>query len=109
MKKIKVSVLAVAAILLGIFGSAFTTAKPANNTLDGWFIYNGSGALDNPASYAYNTSIAPCSDHISFCAMKGNRQASPNQNRPTQQSLDDASTASNAFANEVTDLVVFKP
>lgn len=111
MTKLKVSFLAVAAILLGICGSAFTTVEKSARVTpagDSWFTYNG-GTNTDPANYTYVGTSAPCSASSTYCAMKGFRQASPNQNRPTQQSLDDAASASGNFAIPVDELVHFKP
>ena len=108
MKKIKVSLFAVAAIFLAVCASALTSPQPQEkNLLDGWFIYNG-GPLNNPNSYSYTTDISPCNAHVRFCAFKGTQQTSV-PSRPTQQSLDDAMAASENFAQEVDDVVVFKP
>ncbi len=111
MKKFKVSLLAVAAIFLGICGSAFTnpgTPDASGKPLDGWFIYNG-GDISDPLNYTYSGTVAQCNASVRFCAMKGNQQPSPNQSRPTLESLDAASSASNEFTNQVADLVIFKP
>ena len=110
MKKIKVSFLAVAAILLGICGSAFTGAPASakSSTVDGWFIYDGSGPLDDPSNYAYTTDLSPCNAHVKFCAFKGTQQTGA-PSRPTEASLDEAMDESNQFTIEVADLVVFKP
>jgi len=70
MKKVKVSLLAVAAIMLGVFSSAFTT--PSSTAVDdGWFLYNGSGPLDNPSSYTYTGSIASCNSNSPFLCDEG--------------------------------------
>lgn len=110
MKKIKISLLGVSAILLGICSSAFTSAPDAGNAtlLDGWFKYNG-GTNTNPANYSYVGTSAPCDDAVTYCAMKGDRQASPNQSRPTQASINAAAAASSNFTVPVLNQVNFEP
>lgn len=109
MKKMRISVLAVAALLLGVIGSAFTAPKAEKNTLlDGWFKYNG-GTKTLPSNYTYYGTSEPCDDIVKYCAMKGDRQASPNQARPTQASIDAAQSASTNFTVPVPDLVHFEP
>lgn len=108
MKRLKISTFAVIAIIMGICGSAFT-ALPNSPTVDQWFLYDGSGSLSNPSSYTYSGSISTCNAHIQFCAFNGIRQASPNQNMPTQTSLNSASSQSSGFTVEKAGLVVFKP
>ncbi len=109
MKKIKVSFLGVAALLLGICLSAFTSAPDTNkkNIANGWFIYDGSGPLDDPSSYSYNNDISPCNAHVKFCAFYGTQSSNPL--RPTTQSLADAMEESDDFTREVDERVVFKP
>ncbi len=111
MKKVKISLLAVTAIVLGICSSAFTTASTASKSVlaDEWFLYDGSGPVTDPANYSYSGAIPPCSAHTRYCAFKGQRQAAPNQNLPTQASINSAAGASSNFTIEVANLVVFKP
>lgn len=108
MKKIKISIIAVIAIVMGIAGSAFTTYQ-SSNTLDEWFIYDGIGLLSDPASYSYSGSTPTCTGHASFCEFKGIRQAVPNDDMPTQVSLNSASSQSSTFTVEKPGLVVFQP
>jgi hypothetical protein len=108
MKKFKISIIAVMALIMGIAASAFTA--PVNSpTVNEWFTYDGSGPLNAPASYTYAGSTATCSGHVQFCEFKGIRQASPNDMLPTQTSLNSASSQSNNFSIEKTGLVVFQP
>ncbi len=99
--------IAVIAIVMGIAASAFTAPSNAPTT-DQWFTYNGSGPLGNTSSYNYSGSTPTCSAHNQFCEFKGISQASPNQNMPTQTSLNSASSQSNGFTIEKAGLVVFK-
>jgi len=108
MKKFKISLFAVIAIAMGIAASAFT-APVKSPTVNQWFTYDGSGPLNDPASYTYSGTTATCSGHVQFCEFKGIRQASPNDMLPTQSSLDNASSQSNDFSIEKTGLVVFQP
>jgi len=108
MKKFKISLFAVIAIVMGIAASAFTA--PVNRpNVNQWFTYDGSGPLNNPSSYTYSGTTATCSGHVQFCEFNGIRQASPNDMLPTQASLDNASSQSNDFSIEKTGLVVFQP
>lgn len=108
MKKFKVSIVALVAIFMAIGGSAFTAATTAP-TVDEWFLYDGSGSVNDPSNYNYTGSISSCSANVRLCAFKGQRQASPNQNMPTQTSVNSASSASSNFTVPVTNIVVFKP
>ena len=108
MKSLKLSLVAIAAMLIGICSSAFTA--PDNSKLvDEWFIYDGTGSLTDISNYNYSGSIASCNAHAQMCAFKGQRQAAPNQNLPTPASFNSAKTASSSFTAEVANLVVFKP
>ena len=110
MNRIKVSMLATVAFLLGICGTVLhTAAQPKDdNTLDGWFKFNG-GDESDPNNYTYYGITEPCDDVVQYCAMKGDRQASPNQLRPTQASVNAAKSASSNFTIPVADLVHFEP
>ncbi len=109
MKKLKISLVAVVAICLAIGGSAFTVVHTAPKTVDAWFMYAGSGSKTDPANYNYTGATAPCTAHVKFCAFKGIRQAAPNDQLPTQASVNSASSSSSNFTVEVSNLVNFQP
>jgi|GEM_PF-6166623 len=108
MKSLKISLVAIAAMLIGICSSAFT-APDHSKLVDDWFLYDGSGSLTDINNYSYSGSIASCNAHVRMCAFKGQRQAAPNQNLPTPASFSSAQSASSNFTAEVANLVVFKP
>jgi hypothetical protein len=108
MKRLKISFVALAAMLIGICSSAFT-APGSSKLADDWFLYDGSGSVTDINNYNYTGSIASCNSNVRMCAFKGQRQAAPNQHLPTPASLSSASSASSSFTVPVTNLVVFKP
>lgn len=105
MKKLKVSFAAIA-LLFAIGLSAFTIPGKTTTT-DEWFVIDVPSSPNQAASYSYYGSSSPCSSNDHLCAIKGIRQASPNDNRPTQSSVNAASTASSNFANPVANQVSF--
>lgn len=108
MKSLKISLVALFAMVIGICSSAFTAANTAP-VADDWFLYDGSGSVTDINNYNYTGSIASCNSNIRMCAFKGQRQAAPNQHLPTPASLSSASSASSNFTIPVANLVVFKP
>lgn len=105
MKKLKIS-FAAFALFIAIGLSAFTS--PGKTTTDdAWFVINDPANPNLAASYTYNGTTDPCSSNDHLCAIKGVRQAYPNDNRPTQSSVDAASLASSNFANPVANQVSF--
>jgi hypothetical protein len=70
MKKLKIS-LSMFAIVLGLGLSAFT-AKPvkANAKFStAWFVYNGSGNVDDPANYTEVSGTPSCPGSTSLCSI----------------------------------------
>lgn len=105
MKRIKISMMAVVAIVLGVAASAFTVPKA--NFTDAWFTIQNPSAPNVASSYAYYGTTSPCSSNDHLCAIKGTRDVSPNQNLPLQSSVDAAKTASNNFTHTVANEVTF--
>lgn len=107
MKNLKVSFIALFAMVLGFCFSAFTapSAKPAGS---GWFTYNGSGSLNDPNNYTYSGTTDPCSGTARFCGFNGIQQ-SGNPSLPTMTSLTSASNQSSNFTKIVSGVVDFKP
>lgn len=105
MKKLKIS-FAAFALCIAIGLSAFT-APGKTTTDDAWFVIDDSANPDLAASYTYIGTSSPCSSNDHLCAIKGVRQASPNDSRPTQSSVDAAKLASSNFANPVANQVSF--
>jgi hypothetical protein len=72
MKRLKISLVALAAVVLGFAGSAFTNQPKHHDRTDTWFIYDGSGDPKLPESYFFDdgsTPTCPSSDDI-LCAIK---------------------------------------
>lgn len=105
MKKLKVSFAAIA-LLFAIGLSAFTIPGKTTTT-DAWFVISDPANPNLAASYTYVGSTDPCSSTDHLCAIKGVQQAYPNNNMPTQSSVNAASTASSNFANPVANQVSF--
>ena len=106
MKNLKISFIALLAIVLAIGGSAFT-APSAKPTATGWFQYLG-GDKNNPVNYSYSGTTDPCSGTNQFCAFNGTRQTA-NPSLPTQTSLNSASSQSSGFTMIISGVVDFKP
>jgi hypothetical protein len=106
MKRIQISVIAVVAIVMGIAASAFTAPKVS--LTDAWFSINDGADPNLASSYTYAGTTSPCSGSTRLCAIEGVRDSS-NPDQPLQSSVDDASTASNNFTQQVTGQVEFKP
>ena len=72
MKRLKISLVAMAAIVLGFAGSAFTNQPTHHNQTDTWFIYDGSGDRSQASSYIYDDGTEPpCpSSNVVLCAIK---------------------------------------
>ncbi|HEY8659195.1 MAG TPA: hypothetical protein VIL78_09165 [Hanamia sp.] len=105
MKKIKVSIFAVIAIVMGIAASAFTV--PSAHLTDAWFTINAGADPNLASSYTYVGTSSPCSGSSVLCAIEGVRDGS-NPDQPLQSSVDDASMASSDFTQPVTGQVDFK-
>lgn len=98
---------AVIAIVMGIAASALTL-PPKMPLTSAWFTYNA-GPVSAPASYSYSGTMPTCSSNNTFCEFEGVRQSSPNQNLPTQASLNSASSQSSGFTVPKAGIVDFKP
>jgi len=105
MKKFKISMIAVVAIVMGIAASAFTA--PSRHLTDAWFTINASEDPNLASSYTYVGTSSPCSGSSVLCAIEGVRDSS-NPDQPLQNSVDDASMASSNFTQPVTGQVDFK-
>ena len=105
MKKIKVSILAVVAIVMGIAASAFTA--PQINLSDGWFTVNANSDPTQASSYTYSGTTSPCSGSDVLCAITGTKDAMQ-PTRPKQSDVDAAYSASNHFKNPVSGQVDFQ-
>ncbi|MDQ2719436.1 MAG: hypothetical protein M3Z26_06685 [Bacteroidota bacterium] len=105
MKRLKISMIAVIAIVMGIAASAFNVrdAKLA----DGWFTIS-SGNPNLAASYMYYGTSSPCFGSTALCAIEGTRNPS-NLNQPLQTSVDTDKTASGNFAHPAAGKVTFTP
>ncbi|HSV10123.1 MAG TPA: hypothetical protein VLI68_05100 [Hanamia sp.] len=106
MKKFKISMIAVVAIVMGIAASAFTV--PKTNLTDAWFTINTGSDPNLASSYTYVGTTSPCSGSTQLCAIEGVRDGS-NPDQPLQSSVDDAATASSNFTQPVSGQVEFKP
>ena len=105
MKKFKVSIFAVIAIVMGIAASAFTAPKAPLS--DGWFTINANADPTLAASYTYSGASSPCSGSDVLCAIIGTKDPlHPTQ--PMQSDVNSAASASNTFQHPVSGQVDFK-
>lgn len=105
MKKFKISLFAVIAIVMGIAASAFTVPKV--NLTDAWFTINGSADPSLASSYTYSGMTSPCSGTHKLCAIEGTKDPlQPTQ--PRQADVNAAKTASSNFTVAVGGQVEFK-
>jgi hypothetical protein len=105
MKKIKVSIFAVIAIVMGIAASAFTAPKAPLS--DGWFKINPNADPTMASSYTYSGTASPCSGSDVLCAITGTKDPL-HPTRPLQSDVNSAKSASSDFQNEVPGQVDFK-
>lgn len=105
MKRIKISMIAVIAIVMGIAASAFTV--PKINLTDAWFTINPLSDPTLSSSYTYSGQTSPCSGSDVLCAIEGTKDA-VHPNQPRQVDVDAAKTASSNFTTPVTGQVAFK-
>lgn len=105
MKRFKISIFAVIAIVMGIAASAFTA--PQTNLSDGWFTLNANSDPTQASSYTYSGTTSPCSGSDVLCAITGTKDAM-NPTRPQQSDVNAAYSASNQFKNPVSGQVDFK-
>ena len=100
MKKFKVSLMAVLAIVIGIAASSFTTQKPAPSTMN-WYEYVGTDPA-NADHYQLLTSEPICEElPIEVCAVQTNEGAS---GKPDQDELDAIKSASSDFEQQANNL-----
>lgn len=104
MKKLKISIVAVLAIVLSIGASSFTH-RSSKVLADEWFSYNG-GTMTVPGNYTYEGTEPPCSGTATLCAIKVTNDGS---NQPLQSALTLLYDNNNRFAAPVTNLIDFKP
>lgn len=108
MKKIKISIIAVIAIVMGIVGSAFNSPNNQNHLDDGWFVIINPSDPSSAESYEFVGPTAPChSPQQILCAIKGTRDGS-NPDQPMQSDVDNAKILSGNFTMPVANLVAFK-
>jgi hypothetical protein len=105
MKKFKISMIAVFAIVMGIAASAFTV--PKTNLTDAWFTINGSSDPSLATSYTYSGQTSPCSGNDVLCAIEGT-QDPLHPTQPRQMDVNSAKTASSNFTVPVAGQVDFK-
>ena len=106
MKRLKISMLAVFAIVMGIPASAFNVKD--TKLTDGWFTIENPSLPDNAASYKYYGPSSPCSGSIALCAIQGTRNPSiPSQ--PLQSSVNTDKAASVNFTIPAAGKVTFTP
>jgi hypothetical protein len=105
MKRIKVSIFAVIALIMGIAASAFTAPKAPLS--DGWFTINPGADPTKAASYTYSGATSPCSGNDVLCAIIGTKDPL-HQTQPMQSDVNSAASASNNFQQPVSGQVDFK-
>lgn len=106
MKQFKFSLIAIVAIVMGIAGSAFTHKPVPKAGEVAWYIYNGSGAMDDPASYHFDDGSEPaCPSSIQeLCAI----QVEGDGETPGETELKSLYDNNNEFAAPVLDLIKFR-
>ena len=102
MKKFKISMLAVAAMVIGLVASSFTIQSV--KTTDEWFIYKGTGSMTDPASYDYQGSDPGCPDTNVLCAVK----VQNDDGIPNEEALEALSSSTSGFSHTVTGQVEFR-
>lgn len=106
MKRLKISMIAVIALIMGMAASAFNVKD--TNLTDGWFTIQNPSAPDNAASYMYYGATSPCSGSTVLCAIQGTRDPS-NPAQPLQSSVNTDKAASGNFAHPAAGKVTFTP
>ncbi len=104
MKRIKISIVALFAIVCGLGLSSFTrTTAPAPVT-DSWFIYNG-GTMTSPGSYTYSSTEPTCAQTTRLCAIHVLNDGS---DQPDQPALTSLYNNNNQFKQPVQGVIKFK-
>lgn len=103
MKKFKVSLFAVLAVILAITASSFTVS-PVHTADEEWFIFDG-GTMTVPGNYSYAGSNPGCEGSARLCAIKVLNDGSGS---PDQSALTSLYNSSNSFAQEIPGSVDFK-
>ena len=104
MKKFKISLLAVFAVILAITASSFTV-RPTHTNAEVWFTYDG-GTMTDPASYTYAGTEPSCVGNTRLCAIKVLDDGSGS---PDQSALNSLDNSSNHFSQPVSGVIDFKP
>ena len=104
MKKFKISLFAVMAVILAITASSFTVKSIKTNTED-WFAYGG-GTMTDPNSYTYAGSEPSCAGTVRLCAIKVLNDGSGS---PDQTALNSLYNSNNHFSQPVGGVIDFKP
>ena len=105
MKKIKISLFAVLAIIIAMAASSFTTRSVHTNTEE-WFSYDG-GTMTVPGNYTYEGSEPPCEEgQSSLCAIKVLNDGSGSPDQSALNTLYNADN--NHFAQPIEGSVDFK-
>ena len=101
MKRLKISIVAVIAIIMGIAASAFTIPKTSPS--DSWFTIQNLSLPNSASSYTYYGTSSPCSGNDVLCAIEGTRDPA-NMSQPLQSSVNAASAESGNFSHAATDV-----
>jgi hypothetical protein len=103
MKKLKLSLMGVFAIVLGIATSSFSTTQTSTTTNEEWFIYLG-GSMTDPSSYSYNGTDPGCADTDELCAIK----VTNDNGQPDANALQELYDNNNQFSQPVQGVVEFR-
>jgi hypothetical protein len=104
MKRIRISIVALFAILCGFGLSSFTKPTPPKPYADSWFIYN-SGSMTSPASYTYSSTEPACAQTTRLCAINVLNDGS---NKPDQAALTSLYNNNDQFQEPVEGVIKFK-
>jgi len=104
MKRIKVSIVALFAILCGFGLSSFTKPTPPKPYADSWFVYN-SGSMTSPNSYTFSSTEPICAETSRLCAILVLNDGS---NKPDQAALTSLYDNNDHFRKPVQGVIKFK-
>ncbi|MEO5990293.1 MAG: hypothetical protein ABIP68_01550 [Ferruginibacter sp.] len=68
MKRIRISIVALFAILCGLGLSSFTKPMTPKPYTDSWFIYDG-GSMTAPSNYTFSSTVPTCAQTTRLCAI----------------------------------------